>query len=542
MNRWLPPSLWLLVRLRIGSAVRDGAQRIRTPGGFVTALLMVGFLGVWLVPLALLPPTFRPVNPGWMRAVGPLGLAMLWFGQVALRGGGEVLGFMPSEADQLFAAPYTPSQLLRYKVTLLVFAWTLGGLLMSPMAMFYAVRPVGGVLAAVLVLPFLQLSAMISALIREGGRRSVVGRAVFLLVMVGLAVAVAWMPRDQSLNVLDSMTALQATPVGRVVLFPFRLGASLLYAGTMTELALAAAGMFLVDVALATLLVALGRRAWLEIAADGAQHMAGALARYRSGGGVSALGGWWGARVPAFPRWGGAGTVGWRRTIEILRRPTVYGALGGVLVLDLVVGLGATLVDPGVSAAGQAIVAMQNTLVWGTVLLPGVLRMDFRSDLDRMDILLALPLRPWALFAGQVLPMVVVVTALGWTVDVLAVVWAPSAAAWALVLIALQPCAAAMVLCVDNALFLWLPVRTEAGEAALQSVGRNLMITFLGWTLIGGSGTVAALVAGLAVYLGAGMLPAALLATVPLLGVAAVAAWLGTVRLRGFDPSVHVPR
>jgi hypothetical protein len=181
-------------------------------------------------------------------------------------------------------------------------------------------------------------------------------------------------------------------------------------------------------------------------------------------------------------------------------------------------------------------------LVWGTVLVPGILRQDFRADLDRMDALIALPIRPVAVVVGQILPMAATVTLLGYAVLGIAVAVAPTVGSLALTVGVAEPAFALAVLAVENALFLWFPVRTEAGEAAVQSVGRNLIVSFVGWG-VHGAGLLVAIVAGTAVALVTGSaVLGGLAAALPLLALAAVAVTAATVRFRRFDPSVHVPR
>lgn len=541
MSAWLPPGLWRLIGLRLRASGRDIWNRVKTPSGALTAVAALAFLAGWLVPRIWLAGS-APVSPETFAAIGPVGLLVMWCGQVAIRGGGEVLGFMPEEADQLFAAPFRPEDLIRYKVTLLLFAWTSGGVLLSPMAMFYAIHPLGGFLAVLLVLPFLQLSAMVGAMARQGGRRMAWLKIVFYLALVAGGVALATLEPDQGAEAWSAVTYAFEHPVGAVVLAPFIAGAGLLGASSTLEVLRHGAVLLVVDALLVLALVRLGRGAWLELAVEGAGKMGELVARYRSGSGVASLGGFWSVTVPRFGRWGGVGPVAWRRTVEIVRRPASLGALGGVALLVLGLGIFVPFAVPGSSSQVAAYAMLGAAVVWGMILVPGILRLDFRADLDRMDQLLVLPLPATAVFLGQILPMALLVTLGVWMLDGLVALWHPEVARAALVLAAVQPAFALLVVATENCVFLWLPVRMEAGEAALQSVGRNLFVSFLGWTVTG-TGLVAASTAGVAAYLvTTSTLLGVLAATAPLLVMAAIAVALGAFRYARFDPSVHVPR
>lgn len=535
---WMPAGLWSLVGLRVRAAGRDAAERLRTPSGALAGVATLLFFAVWLVPRLLLPD-LRMVDSSWLAQVGPLGLLLVWFGQIAVRGGGEVLGFQAAEADQLFGGPFSPSELLRYKVTLLVVAWVLGGLMLSPMAAFYARHPLGGPAATLLVLPFLQMSAMLATLLRRGGRRRTWWRAAYGAVLVVLGLAAL---RVRAWGADAWIDALQAHPVAGALLLPFRAGIGLLVADQGGEVLQWAAVMLATDALLVVLLVRAGRGAWLELAAEGAQHVQAALQQVRRGGGVGTLGEVWTVGVPMLPRWRGLGTVAWRRLVEIVRRPATFVTLGGVVALVVVIGVLFPSAVGGMSRTATARGMMASAVAWGTVLVPGVLRLDFRADLDRLDPLLALPIRPSALFLGQILPMVVLVTGLCWTIFAGAALWAPGAAPLALVLGLAEPGFALAVLAVENALFLFFPVRMEGGEAALQSVGRNLAVTFGGWTIHGGLVVMAATTGGLGWLVTSSALVAGLAALLPLLGGAVLAVALGAARLARLDPSADVPR
>lgn len=538
MSAWLPPGLWRLLRLRLRAAGRAQLQRMRTPWGALSAAATALFLLAWLVPRWVSPDFTERMNAMSVQRVGPFGLLVLWVGQVTVRGGGEVLGFVPSEVEHLFAAPYKPSELLRYKITTLVVTWWLGALLLTPIASFYAHSMLGALLSVALVLPFLQLSAMLASMVRDGGKRRPWWRAAFV-VAVALLPLIAVQSDLRKTALWSVFGALLDSRVTGTVLLPFSSASTLVASDSLGEVLRAGAVLAAVDLALVGALLWLGRGDWLESAAEGAQYMQQVRTRYRSGG-MSSMGAVGSVRVPRLPRWGGVGPLVWRRLTEMVRRPATFATLGGVVVLVslLAVALPGDLGERESSAYALAVASF----MWSMVLVPGVLRADFRAELDHMDRLMSLPLRPVVVVLGVTLPVALACAALEATLLLGISAYAPTVAPVLLPLLVLVPSFAAMVVAVENALFLFLPVRVESGEAALQSVGRNLIVSMLGWMTQGLSFAVASACAVVAFLLTEREWVGALTGTLALLGIAGLAVGVAAWRFRRFDPSAHVPR
>lgn len=482
----LDPRLRAVIRMRVYGIYREAARKLWTPGGLLALLVGVLLLSGPFVLRSLLPGMS---NPAMVTQWGPTSVLALWLVQVLLRGGGDVLGFEPSEADQLFAAPIESTQLMRYKLGLLVIAWSNGAVLLTPVAALYANSLLGAFFAALLVLPFLQMSAMVATLVREGAGVPGWLRFAALAGLVATPSLLAGGVGTGVEAVADGVNDLLSTPWGAVLLSPFVSAATLMAAGGVVEVLAAAGVLAAFNGLLMIALLQLSRRAWVEHAQSGADTMRSRLASYRSDG-ISGASGW--VRVPV-PRLGvgGFGGVFWRRMVELVRRPATWVGLGGVAALLLMLGL---VAGSGRSAMLAMIVAV---LVWGTIMLPSVLRSDFRSDLDRMDALRAMPVSTPALFLGNVLPMGLLLGAFEAVLVLLLVLWQPTIAREGLAAILLAPVWSVLVVTAENTVFLFLPARMEAGEAAIGSVGRNLLSTMIGWTAHG-TATTLALAAGIA--------------------------------------------
>lgn len=539
MSAWLPPGLWRLIRVRLRAAGRAQLNRMRTPWGAVSALATAAFLLMWLLPRWLSPDFTERMDAVSVQRVGPFGLLILWAGQVTVRGGGEVLGFVPAEVEHLFAAPYKPSEVLRYKVTVLALTWWIGALLLTPIASFYAHTLLGALLSVTLVLPFLQLSAMVSAMVRDGGTRRPWFRAAFVAIAAMIPLLALKMGPRRTPAMWATLGGLLHDPISGTLLLPFASASILVGSDSVAEVLRAGAVLALTDLALVGALLWLARGHWMETAAEGAYYLQQVRTRYRSGG-LSTFGtvGTW--RVPRLPRWGGAGPLLWRRITELVRRPATFATLGGVVLLVTVMAIALPTAHGERSSSAYALAVA--SFMWSMVLVPGVLRADFRAELDQMDRLLALPVHPVAVVVGVTLPVALASAAL--ELVLLGGVWIymPSVGAELAPLALVVPTFAAMVVSVENMLFLFLPVRVESGEAALQSVGRNLIVSMLGW---GTQGIAFALATGTGfavIWLTEQVWLASAVASVTLLVFSAVCVAISAWRLRRFDPSKHVPR
>jgi len=521
----LDPRLRAVIRMRVYGSYREAARKLSTPGGVLALALGVVLLGGPFAVRALLPGMSSPES---VAQWGPTSVLALWLVQVLLRGGGDVLGFEPSEADQLFAAPVPSSQLMRYKLGLLAIAWSNGAILLTPVAAMYATTLLGAFFAALLVLPFLQMSAMVMTLVREGAGVPPWVRFVALTGLVFTPAMLAGGVGTGVQAVADGVNGLLQHPVGAVVLAPFAAASRLMGSGAYGEVLASAAVLAGVNALLMLSLLTLGQRSWVEHAQSGADTMRARMASYRSDG-LSGASGW--IRVPV-PRvaLGGFGGVFWRRTAELVRRPATWVGLGGVAMLTLMLAL--------VAGRGRvAVLAMIGAvLVWGTVMLPSVLRSDFRGDLDRIDALRAMPVRTVSLFLGNVLPMALLLGLFEALVCFALVLWQPAVAREGLAAMVAAPVWSVLVVTSENTIFLFLPARMEAGEAAIGSVGRNLMSTMLGW-MAHGSATTLALAVGIAggvllqgFWVGVG------LGLGTMLGLTALIAGVGTWKLARFTP------
>jgi hypothetical protein len=132
-----------------------------------------------------------------------------------------------------------------------------------------------------------------------------------------------------------------------------------------------------------------------------------------------------------------------------------------------------------------------------TLFLPALVPFDFRGDIDRMDMLKALPLPAWRLALGQILTPVLLLCLVQFLVVTAAqiVQGTSDSALWTALAFALP--FNAQIFGLENLLFLLFPTRVLAAQPGdLQALGRQVVLWFVKLftlALLGGLATLAGL-------------------------------------------------
>jgi hypothetical protein len=198
----------------------------------------------------------------------------------------------------------------------------------------------------------------------------------------------------------------------------------------------------------------------------------------RSGGIVSAGKTTARVRLPRLPWLGGAGPIARKQLISAVR--IAPGAV--IFLLAMVVPMGiAMFAMRGVGSEGNKGYEVVGTvvpvmLVFTTVMFTRMLPFDFRGDLDQMDWLKSLPLRPAAIAAGQIAVPTLAMTLFHWLIFGAAAVFL----AGPLSVLALAAAYAIpfnfLVFALENLVFLLFPSRMmSATPGDLQHVGRTMV-------------------------------------------------------------------
>ena len=478
------PALRWLARRKLRASARNFKRRIRTLKGALFTFAGVALFLLWMVSLFV--PSMgrdRPIgDPEDLRAGVRLGALVLTLLSLSSSFSHRGL-FMPAgEIQRLFSAPVSRRDLIRYRLLATMGRGLFGALIVGLVVMRRMPSPgfaFLGSLCAVVSLPILnQLVAILSGgLEARWAKRIARARSPLLIVAaVGIVVLVTGSPSgdegDGPLGHLESLqpASLLEAPVMQALTSPFRPWAEMITASTWSVflpwlVLCLAIGLLLFEV---TVRLPVDFR---ELSLQTSASVAARIRRVRRGGGVAASKAskrMAGFRVPWLFGRSAAGALAWRKSAGILRK--AKGTLWvSVLVLVVLTVVGRKSED-----------ALPLIAILGTFYLASGLRFDFRDDLDRMEVIKAWPVSPARVFAATLLPEVLLVSTLvlaALVVHALAV-GVLSPLFWGILV--LQPPFVFAWVAVDNAVFLFAPVRFVPGqEGALQNAGRGMMLMFL---------------------------------------------------------------
>lgn len=543
------PALLKLLRMRIVAwgrrFVSRGSLLRRIIGGLFAGYILIS----WIASFFFLALSDRrpPTDPAVVLQFGPLVLALF----IALRLAGALtsraLEFTPAEMDFLFPAPFTRRQLLVYKLGL----GSLGGLflslILSGRLMHLGASWLSAFVALFLAFLFTQLAGVLASLARQRVGQGTYGRVTLVLAAgVLLAGAFAALPSIREAGAADvgaivrgiAERAHQST-IARAALWPFEVFVRVLVsppgpalAGwTAAALGLLAAlllGIFRLDVLYAEAAVAASARSAARL--DRAK---------RSGTGLVARSA--AIRIPALPRLAGVGPIAWRQLVGAARAwPSVL-----VLFVVLVALLAGARWLVGAENAGAASAFGLAFPLY--IIFSSLIRFDFRGDIDHIDTLKSLPIRPWAVALGQLTAPALITASTIVLVGVFLAVFLPGGARvgnlWLPVACFLCALPAAILICaIENVVFLLFPTRMTAGSAGdTNTMLRHTATAILKLMLLAGAGGTFAGVWALVWFT-----TESVAATIAALWLAActlalVGVWLLAFSFRRFDPSRDMP-
>jgi hypothetical protein len=479
-------ALWLLIGLQLKGWLRFAKRNASSVRGVIFLLVGLFVSCGWLMSF-LMNPSTRESNPEFVERFGPLFLLGGCLISLLLSSGERVISFRPAEVDFLFPGPFTRRQLLLYKTT---------GILASALfqaLIFLVVRQWGGrllcaYLGMVLLLLFFQFFTLaLSMLASAVGARAYSRSRKAVLAVLGLlvVVAVAHGMRGHE-DPAEALLALEQSSAWQVVRTPLSWFVKAFRADHVWPDFLQYGGLALaVNLLLVGLIFALDAE-YLEASAAASERLYQRLQRLRSGQGVLAASSGSGkARfsLPMPPRWGGVGPTVWRQCLVVAR---------SFLPLLLMLLIGGVSIAIALSAGqrdkeGDALVwSIAGILIGFPVFMTQTVLCDFRGDVDRMDVLKALPIAPARLALGQLLAPSLVVSVVQGIVAVIVQIVIGRVEPL-LVAVPLLAFPANFVLFgIENLLFLLFPVRMIAASPGdFQTSGRTLVIFFAKFLCLG---------------------------------------------------------
>jgi hypothetical protein len=386
----------------------------------------------------------------------------------------------------------------------------------------------------------MQMLAMTLALVQANlGERIFAAGRWWLLIAIAGAVGLAGLELFQHEHSFNPRMLLQArdTRAGRILLAPFAVFAHVLVAGTLRNFLKWSVVAAAIDLFMVIAVLMLDTN-YLETSAAVSARRYERLARVRrsgiAGSAKPTAVGW---KIPALPWLGGTGPLIWRQLTTAVRTARTL-----LIVLSLLaIGCGITIARLPEERA--AIVFLIGAIFYLNLFLAQMVKFDFRGDLDYLEVLRSLPIRPTAVAAAQ---LVVPSLVLG-LLEFLLIVTIPIAGhfPWEILLAAavLGGQLTLLTIAVDNLLFMLFPFRAVTAVAGdMGLVGRQAIIFACRFLLL-------AVVVGFTSGVGVGVFfltghswRAAVISTLfPPIAVIGLLVWLIGAAFQRYDPSTNTP-
>lgn len=486
-------ALLLLMRLRFWGWWRRLRRNVASVRGALFVAFGVLIIGCWIVSLAVsLVGAYMAgvpsANVEKVRRFAPLFLFGYCLLTVLTTAGDRALTFRPAEVNFLFAGPFSRRQILGYKILTAASVTFFSTLLFTALAVPYAPMLLAAFLTLLLAFLFLQLFGIAVALVGEslGEYASSARRKVAFALLGVLAVAVLVpLGRDFfGLQPTELLERVEASPVLQWLLTPFRwfgdaFTAERLWPDLVGSLALCV----LMDSALLGAIFLLDAH-YLEAASAASERVYRRLERMRAGP-AAVLSGGGRARftLPELPQWGGVGPIAWRQALTAVRN--LKGLLFIVLTFACFVLMPFVIQREGEAPITTLPLLLTAMILGMPIFLMQLLNFDFRTDLDRMEVLKSLPISPVRLVLGQLLTPVALACVLqAGSVIVLELSLGGLGRFLGGILLFLPPFNV-LLFGVMNLLFLWFPTRmTPATAGDFQMMGRQLMLYAAIWVIV----------------------------------------------------------
>jgi len=478
-------ALRLLLSLQMKAQLRRLGRSARSVKGALYLCTMLGLFGIWLVPLVLSTFLRGSTEIELMRSsmiqtyLAP-GLLAYCVITLITSGADSGIYFQPAEVDLLFPGPFSRRELLLYRLCSLSVPTALLSVMMAMPLLSAASNWAFALIGVFLAAWFIQLVPMVVALSISivGVRAFTSARKVIVGVLLAVIMfeSVSQAAQFSAGNWRETVRALRESPVGQCLLAPFDVFASAITARTLVPEFLGWGALaILLDGVLVALVLLLDAN-FQESSIAISQRMYERIRAARNGQAWTSLVRNQSARLalPQFPRWAGAGPMMWRQCTTALRGMRGLSLFIAIMACGLVVPLLFIGHREARSAIFPALGMMPMMLVF---ILPQMLQFDFRGDLERFDVLKALPLSPTAVTLGQLCAPVIVATAIEAVFVIAAALLAQMWHVGFTIAILVLPSVNLLIFGIENLAFLWYPHRTAVNAPGdIQVVGHQFMM------------------------------------------------------------------
>lgn len=541
-----PESLRLLLKIRWKATGRRMVRGARTVKGALYLLFMIGLVGLWFGPSIAIGLTSERTAAAAVRPNIASGLLAYCLLTLLSMGSESGLLFQAAEVDLLFPGPYTRKQLLVYKLAGHAIGCMVVSIFLSVFLLKHVSWWVAGYVGALFTLWFITLVqaslALIIARVSEEAytraRRvifSVIGVAVFAALLQGIRGA-------GNTTIMGLLARMRDSTAGKCLLAPFDVFTRTMTAATLVPEFVGWGAVALAINALLLLFVLRLDANFFENSIKASQKLYDRMQRARRGGAlanaVKAKDVRW--RVPQLPWLRGAGPIAWRQLMVALRSTRGLTILIGIVSLFSIAPI---LIGGGGGSPLNPSVYIGPLVMLSIFMLPQFLQFDFRGDIERLDVLKALPISGVSVVLGQLIAPVLMAS-LVQCVLLLAITATSVEAAIAVVpaLVLIVPFNF-LIFAVENVMFLLFPTKTAPGSPGdIQAIGRQMLMMFaklavlvIGGGLAAGCGFLAWIVTDRSTA--AWVLTSALV----LAGMGAALVPVIAIVYRRFDPSVDTP-
>ena len=488
-------ALWLLLFLRTRAWVRRFARRLSSLKGVLLGVVGLMMFLPFLFSIFITPRIQTANQIASIRHFGPLGLFLYCLLNVLFSTGERAVTYSPAEINFLFCGPYRPRQILLYRIAGGTAAAFLTAVVMTFAFSHHASHIHSAWFGLFLALELLYLFSMTMGLLV-----GTLGALAFgfwrkgILIGLLLLIASVFYPLGQAALALpptELAARLIANPIFSVLLLPCK-PAVMTFASDhfLTEFLPWAALGLLVNGGLLVLNLMLNSQ-FLEVSASASAKFYARLQKARSGD-LTSMPGKVRFPVPMLPRLGGVGPVFWRQLITASRTLPRLVAL----LLLFQIPLGVFMVASREANFESNVRPLLVMIVAIALFAPTMIGYDFRSDLERMEELKALPLSANSIVIGQLLTPLMILCLGEWlSLGMIVSVGRSIPEGLVSFAVALIPLNIILVV-IENLYFLWFPFRNTAINALdVQSMGRQILLLFAKMITVG-------LIAGIAVLFG----------------------------------------
>jgi len=411
----MPHALWTLLRLNFRGTFRRMLRGTRTARGIV--FLMLGILAfcAWLGPQLYRATRMPRADPQYVRTIAPFAILAFCLGNLFASFGEKAVAFTGAEVDFLFPGPFTRRSLLGYKILKTALGTFFTSLIFSIILLRYSSGWLACFVGVWLTIQFMQLFAMSAVMIGQtvGEQLYSRGRRIFSVGIIALLIITAGPKLTGHLHEspMNLMRQVHSTTAGRVLLAPLDVFAWTITARrSSNDPAIWGSVGLLIDLLMLAIVIGLDAN-YMETAAVVSQRRYERLQRIRSGGSGAFRSSrerpTAGFRVPQLPWLGGAGPIAWRQMTTAVRSSRSLFIVLGIIGL-----ISATILMQSRGNAHASFSSLLGTVAWMNVVFISMLRFDFRDELDRLDLLRSLPIRPAAVALAEVITPVLVLSAM----------------------------------------------------------------------------------------------------------------------------------